>query len=120
MADTSPSKQAGKPTVGDFRDPLLQINFDDPEKKKDNVDMSQNMTGPQFVETLINSMSQNEEYPCVTAIDDGSVSEKLQRKLDALFRMREAATIDDLQQQAGIQLEPVDAYVPNDELSAEV
>lgn len=180
MADNSPNKQAGKPMVGDFRDPLLQINFDDPQKKKDkeygktilsriyreqnntssvmffggrnirwmenwqwamgrqnmkefqdfvstdgnkaytNVDMTQNMTGPQFVGTLVNSMSQNEEYPCVTAIDDGSVSEKLQRKLDALFRMREAATIDELQQIAGIQLEPADAFVPNDELSAEV
>ncbi len=84
------------------------------------VDMTQNRVGPQMVETLINSMSSNEEYPCVTAIDDGSVSAKMQMRLDALFRMHEVQTINDVQQQAGLQLEPVDAYVPDDPLSAEV
>ncbi len=84
------------------------------------VDMTQNRLGPQFMGVLIDSMSQNEEYPCVTAIDDGSVNEKEQRKIDALFRMREVETINDVQQQSGIQLEPTDAYVPDDETSAEV
>lgn len=179
MADQSPNKSAGIP-VGNFQDPLLQINFDDPQKKKDKeygrtllarifkeqnnqsssfyfggrnirwmenwqwamgrqnmneftdyvstegnkayapVDMTQNRIGPQFLGVLVDSMSQNEEYPCVSAVDDGSRGEKLQRKLDALFRMREIETISDLQQQAGVQLEPTNAYVPDDELSAEV
>lgn len=179
MAEQTPNKSAGTP-IGTFGDPLLQANFDTPDKKKSKeygrvllarifkeqnnqsssfyfggrnirwmenwqwamgrqnmneftdyvstegnkayapVDMTQNRIGPQFLGVLIDSMSQNEEYPCVTAIDDGSVGEKLKRKVDALFRMREIQTINDLQQKAGIQLEPTDAYVPDDELSAEV
>ena len=179
MAEQTPSKQAGSP-VGQFGDPLLQVNFDDPKKKKDKeygrvllarifkeqnnqsssfyfggrnirwmenwqwamgrqnmneftdyvstegnkayspVDMTQNRYGPMFVGVLIDSMSQNDEYPCVTAIDDGSLSEKEQRKLEALFRMRELDFIQEAQQGAGVQLEPTNAYVPNDELSAEV
>ncbi len=84
------------------------------------VDMTPNRIGPQFLNVLIDSMSQNDEYPSVTAIDDGSMTEKMQRKLDALHRMREVETINDVQQQAGIQVEPSNAYVPDDELSAEV
>lgn len=178
MADQIPNKQAGNP-VGQFGDPLLQITFTDPEKKKDKefgrqilqrifkeqnnqstsfyfggrnirwkenwdwamgrqnmnefvdyvstqgnkayspVDMTQNRIGPQFLGVLINSMSQNEEYISVRAIDDGSVSEKEQVRMDALFRMREVETISELQKMSGIQLEPTDAYVPDDELSAE-
>lgn len=179
MADQTPSKQAGSP-VGSFTDPLLQVNFDDPEKKKSKeygrtllariykeqnnqsssfyfggrnirwmenwqwamgrqnmneftdyvsmegnkayapVDMTQNRIGPQFLGVLVDSMSQNEEYPCVTAIDDGSLTQKEQNKLDALFRMHQVDTINEIQQQAGMQLEPTNAYVPDDELSAEV
>lgn len=84
------------------------------------VDMTPNRIAPQFMGVLIDSMSQNEEYPCVTAIDDGSITEKNKRKIDALFRMREIETIRELQQQSGVQLEPTNAYVPDDELSAEV
>lgn len=84
------------------------------------VDMTQNRLGPQFMGVLIDSMSQVDEYPCVKAIDDGSMSKKDQAKADALFRMNEIETISDLQQQAGIQLEPTNAYVPDDALSAEV
>lgn len=84
------------------------------------VDMTPPGLGPQFVGTLVDSMSQNEEYPCVKAIDDGSISEKLQRKLEALFRMQESDSINEMQMQAGIQLEPADAYVPDDPLSAEI
>lgn len=85
-----------------------------------NIDMTQNRTGPQFVETLVNSMSQNQEYACVEAIDDGSKKKKDQRKKDALFRMHDLDTVTAAQQQAGINMEPPDAYVPDDELSAEV
>lgn len=85
-----------------------------------NVDLTQNMQGPQFVETLVSSIVQNEEYPCVKAIDDGSVGEKMQQKLDALRRMKDKDNIDQLEQAAGIHLEDPDAYIPEDELSAEV
>lgn len=172
-------KQSGTP-VGSFGDPLLQANFDTPDKKKNPeygrtllqriykeqnnqtstfyfggrnvrwmenwqwamgrqnmneftdyvstegnkayspVDMTQNRIGPQFMGVLIDSMSQHDEYPCVQAIDDGSVNEKIKRKVEALFRMREVEDIAEMQKQSGMQLEPTDAYVPNDELSAEV
>ncbi len=178
MADT-PNKSSGTP-VGQFGDPLLNLSFTDPKKKKDKefgrlllqrifkeqnnqsssfyfggrnirwmenwqwamgrqnmneftdyvstegnkayspVDMTQNRIGPQFMGVLIDSMSQNDEYPCVTAVDSGSLSEKEQRKLDALHRMKEVDTISDIQEQTGVQLEPSDAYVPDNELSAEV
>lgn len=85
-----------------------------------NVDITQNRTGPQFVETLVNSMSQNEEYPCVTAIDDGSIDEKRKRKEDALYRMHNVQTISQIQQATGVAVEPPNAYVPDDELAAEV
>lgn len=179
MAEQSPNKQAGVP-VGQFQDPLLQVNFDTPDKKKDKeygrtllarifkeqnnesssfffggrnirwmendswamgyqnmqeftdyvsiegnkavspVDMTQNRIGPQFLGVLVDSMSQNDEYPCVTAVDDGSMSEKDREKYEALFRMSETEFIDETQQSAGIQLEPTHAYVPDDLFSAEV
>lgn len=163
-----------------FGDPLLQVQFDTPEKKKDknygkriiqaiyrqqnnntssafyggrvvrwrevwdwvmgrqstkefldytgidgnqsyvNVDTTPERIGPQFVETLVNAMSVNEEYPCVSAVDDGSMNEKEQERQDALYRMRDVGNIDQIQQAAGIALEPPNAYVPDDELSAEV
>lgn len=85
-----------------------------------NVDITQNRTGPQFVETLVNSMSQNQEYACVSAIDDGSIEEKNKRKNDALYRMHEVETINQIQQAAGMAVEPPNAFVPDDELAAEV
>ncbi len=84
------------------------------------VDMTQNRVGPQFLGVLIDSMSQNDEYPCVTAIDSGSLSQKDDAKYEALFRMHEIQTIQQQQQQTGLQLEPTDAYVPDDPYSAEV
>lgn len=84
------------------------------------VDMTQNRVGPQFLGVLIDSMSQNDEYPSVTAIDSGSLSEKDKTKYEALFRMHQVEMINDVQQQAGVQLEPTDAYVPDDPYSAEV
>lgn len=85
-----------------------------------NVDLTQNMQGPQFVETLVSSIVQNEEYPRVTAIDDGSVSEKIEEKIAALHRMKDKDNIAQLEEAGGIALEDPDAYVPEDELSAEV
>jgi hypothetical protein len=85
-----------------------------------NVDYTQNRIGPQFVETLVNSMAADEEYARVTAIDESSQKEKDQEKKDALFRMHNADVINQLQTKAGIHLEPPNAYVPDDELSAEV
>lgn len=92
----------------------------DGNKAYTNVDMTPNRIGVKLVETLVNSLAQNEEYPEVKAIDDGSVSEKENRKLEALFRMRHVQQINQLQQQSGLQLEPDDVYVPDDPLSAEV
>lgn len=85
-----------------------------------NVDTTPNRMGPQFAETLVNAMAVNEEYPCVTAVDDGSLNEKEDERQNALYRMHEVETINQVQQQAGITLEPPNAYVPDDELSAEV
>jgi hypothetical protein len=84
------------------------------------IDMSPVMVGPQFVGTLVDSMCKTEEYPCVKAVDEDSLAEKQKRKHDALFRMHEVETIDAVQQQSGMQLEPTNAYVPDDELAAEV
>lgn len=99
---------------------LPYMNVTDGNKAYVNIDMTPVMVLPQFVGTLVESMAKNEEYACVSAIDEDSEDEKEQRQLDALFRMREVATINDLQQKAGIQLEPTNAYVPDNELSAQV
>lgn len=99
---------------------FFNVSNGDGAKAYVKIDMTPIMVGPQFVNTLVESMAKTEEYACVTAVDAGSLNEKDQRKLDALFRMHEAGTIDDLQQQAGVMLEPPNAYVPDDELSATV
>lgn len=99
---------------------LPYMNVSDANKAYVQIDMTPVMVGPQFVGTLVESMAKNEEYPCVSAIDQDSLDEKEQRQLDALFRMREVETIADIQEQAGIQLESTDAYVPDNELSAQV
>lgn len=99
---------------------LPYMNVSDANKAYVQMDMTPTMVGPQFVGTLVESMAKNEEYPCVSAIDQDSIDEKEQRQLDALFRMREVEAIDELQQVSGIQLEPTNAYVPDNELSAQV
>lgn len=96
------------------------FNVSDGNKAYVKIDMSPVMVGPQFVGTLVDSMCKTEEYPCVKAVDEDSLEEKEQRKIDALFRMRQVETINDMQQQSGVQLEPTGAYVPDDELSAQV
>lgn len=99
---------------------LDYMSISDGNKAWINLDLTPTRIAPQFVGTLVESMAKNKTYPCVKAIDDGSISEKEQRMMDALYRMKEVATINDMQQQAGIQLEPSDVYVPDDEISARV
>lgn len=106
----------GRQNMNEF----LDLTGIDGTKAYTNIDYTQNRQGPQFVETLVSSMSSNDEYPCVYAIDEGSLSEKEQRKFDALFRMHDVETVNALQEESGIMLEPPDAYVPDDPLSAEV
>jgi len=96
------------------------FNVSDGNKAYVKIDMTPIMIGPQFVLTLVESMSKNEEYPCVTAIDESSAQEKKDRKEDALYRMREVETINQVQQSTGVMVEPPDAYVPDDELAADV
>lgn len=96
------------------------MNVSDANKSYINIDLSPSRIAPQFVGTLVESMSKNRTYPCVSAIDDGSLTEKEQRMYEALFRMHEAQTVNQLQQSAGISLEPPGAFVPDDEISAKV
>jgi hypothetical protein len=104
----------------DNKEFLDYMNVVDGNKAYVNIDMTQSRLAPQFVGTLIESMSKNKTYACVKAVDDGSVNEKEQRMDEALFRMREVGTIADVQQQTGMQVEPTNAYVPDDEISARV
>lgn len=99
---------------------LDYMNVSDSNKSYVNIDVTQSRIAAQFMGTLIESMSKNKTYPCVTAIDDGSMKEKEDRMQDALYRMREVGNINDIQQRAGIMLEPPDAYVPDDEIAARV
>lgn len=96
------------------------FNVSDGNKAYVKIDMTPIMIGPQFVLTLVDSISKNEEYPCVTAIDQDSLSEKEDRQNEALFRMHDVENIDKVQQASGMQVEPKDAYVPDDEISAKV
>lgn len=96
------------------------MNVSDGNKSYVNIDMTPNRIAAQFVGTLVESMSKNRTYPSVSAIDDGSLTEKERRLYDALFRMHEAQTVNLLQQAAGIQLEPPGAFVPDDQISAKV
>lgn len=99
---------------------LDYMNVSDANKSWVNIPMTQTRIAPQFIATLVQSMAKTTEYPCVDAIDDVSKNEKEDRFFEALFRMQEAAVIDELQQMSGEQLEPAGVYVPDDELSARV
>lgn len=99
---------------------LDYMNVSDGNKSYVNIDMTQQRIAAQFIGTLVESMSKNRIYPCVNAIDDGSTKEKEDRYFEALFRMHEVETIDALQKQSGVQLEPSNAFVPDDEMSAKV
>lgn len=99
---------------------LSFMGVNDANKSEANIDMTPIMTGAQFVGTTVESISKNTEYPWVTAVDEDSTDEKIDRQVEAIFRMREAAVIDAAQQASGIQLEPSNAYVPDTELAAKV
>lgn len=99
---------------------LDYMNVSDANKAWNNIDLTQSRIGAQFVGTLVESMAKNRVYPCVKAIDSGSLGEKEQRLFDALFRMHEAEMVNALQQAAGMQLEPSNAYIPDDEMAAKV
>lgn len=96
------------------------FNVSDGNKAYVKIDMTPIMVGPQFVLTLVDSMAKNQEYPCVTAIDQSSIKEKEARKRDALYRMQEVENINQVQQQTGVMVEQPDAYVPDDKISADV
>lgn len=96
------------------------LNVSDANKSYVNIDTTPTRIAAQFMGTLVESMSKNKTYPCVSAIDQSSMDEKEKRLFDALFRMHEAEIVNDLQQKAGMQLEPANAYVPDDELAAKV
>lgn len=104
----------------DTRENLDYMNVSDGNKAYIQMDMTPQRLAPKFVGVLEEDMSKTEEYPCVKAVDIDSLKEKDQKLKDALFRMHEAETVNDLQQKSGIQLEPPNAYVPDDELSAKV
>ena len=99
---------------------LDYMGVSDASKSWVNLDLTPQRIAAWFVGVLVESMSKNKGYASVNAIDDGSVSEKEDRLFEALFRMHEVETIDAMQQEAGMQLEPSGVYVPDDELSAKV
>lgn len=109
---------SGKPPMKDF------VDFTDigGEGKKAwvNIDYKEQMKGSELAETLITYLSSNDEYPCVTAIDDSSVKQKQSAKANALYRMKQVALIADIQEKSGVQLESASAYVPNSEIEAEL
>lgn len=94
------------------------MNVSDANKAWLNIDMEQSRIASQFVGTLVESMAKNRVYPCVSAVDDGSISEKEERLFDALYRMHEVQTINQVQQATGMPVEPPTAYVPDNEMSA--
>lgn len=107
----------GSQKMSEFLD---YMSVSDSNKSYINIDMTQTRLASQFVGVLIESMGKNLTYPCVKCIDDGSMGEKEQRMFDALWRMHESQVISNLSQQAGIHLEPPNAYIPNDEMAAKV
>lgn len=107
----------GSQKMAEFLD---YMNVSDANKAYVNIDMTQTRVAAQFMGTLVESMAKNRTYPCVTAIDDGSLTEKEQRLQDALFRMHDQENIDRAQQETGLQLEPPGEYVPDDVMSAKV
>lgn len=109
--------QKGSQKMSEFLD---FMNVSDANKSYVNIDLTPSRIAAQLIGTAIESMAKNITYPCVSAIDDGSVSEKEQRMTEALFRMHEAQTVNQLQQAAGMSLEPPGAFVPDDEISAKV
>lgn len=109
----------GTQDMNQFKD-FMNVSNNTADKAYSPQDWTPTMIGSQFVGTLVESMCANEEYPCVTAIDKDSMDEKAERQMDALFRMKDADNVNALQEAGGMQLEPVNAYVPENELSAKI
>jgi len=107
----------GSQKMNEFLD---YLSVSDANKAWVNIDTTPSRIAAQFMGTLVESMSKSKTYACVNAIDADSINEKRERLHDALFRMHDVETINQTQQAAGIQLEPPNAYVPDDELSAQV
>lgn len=107
----------GKQNMEEF---LPYMNVSDANKSYANIDMTPIMILPQFINTIVESIAKNEEYPCVSAIDPDSEDEKDNRKIEAIYRMKEVENVDQLQQAGGMVLEDPMAYVPDNEQSAEV
>lgn len=107
----------GSQKMAEFLD---YMNVSDANKAYVNIDTTQSRVAAQFVGTLVESMSKTKTYPCVTAIDDGSLNEKEERLYDALYRMHNVEEIDQVQQATGLMVEPPNAFVPDDEISAKV
>lgn len=99
---------------------LDYMDVSDANKAYVNIDTTQTRIAAQFIGTLVESMAKNKTYACVNAIDSGSVTEKEDRMYEALFRMHDVETINQVQQASGVQVEPTNAFVPDDELSAKV
>lgn len=104
----------------DMQEFLDLKDVSDGNKSYSNIDLTQSRLAPKFLYTLIESMSKTKDYPCVDAVDDGSIKEKENRKFDALRRMQDIEQIIQLQEMTGVQTENPNDYVPNDEISAEI
>lgn len=107
----------GSQVMSEFLD---YSNVSDGNKAWVNMDMTQQRLAPKFVQTLVESMAKTKNYACVEAIDRWSLTEKENRQYEALFRMNHTDLMGDIQEQSGVQLEPSNAYVPDDELSAKI
>lgn len=107
----------GSQKMGEF---MNMLDVSDANKSYVNIDTTPQRIASQFIGTLVESMAKNKTYPCVKAVDDGSLSEKEQRLFDALYRKYDQQFIESIQQEAGMQFEPPNAYIPEDETSAKV
>jgi len=91
----------------DMTEFLDYFNIVDGNKAYAKIDLTPIMVGPQFVNTLIESMAKNKEYACVKAVDRASLTEREQDRLDALYRMHFRDEIEEMQKATGMQLEPI-------------
>lgn len=98
--------------------PLMGVS--DATKAEVPIDTTPSMVGAFFADTLTEHLSKNTERPVVKAIDDISEEEKLNRYLEAIFRMENVDFISEMQNKYGVQLEPANVYVPDSKLGAQV
>lgn len=107
----------GSQNIQEFLD---YMNVVDGNKAWVNLDLTQTRVASMVVGAVVEQMAKFKTYPCVKATDDGSLTEKENRLFDSLFRMEQVDTINDIQQQTGVQLEPTNVFIPDDEMSARV